>query len=363
MFNYHLWVDSDADLPFVSICTPTFNRRPWILLLIECIRRQTYPLNRIEWIIADDGTDSIEDLIKNVEIPACKYFRHKKMSLGEKRNFLHSKCTGQIIVNMDDDDYYPSERVEHAVSVLTNGTMTLAKTKDRSLNRPMIAGSSEMYMYSHKHKSMYKCGPYGKNHCTAATMAFNKDLLSIIDSGYNSADQFAEEVVFLKQVQSKNIPVVQLNPLTAILVFAHDHNSCNKEDMIDNGKSTKTSLVKSESINFQSFIEDSILRQKYIDLFETLCVYTDGEIHHKPELVAQIENMKKNRLEREIEFKKKNFIAKIERGEIPIKMLDDFLTQHSSSYVTNILESKNKLIDKLLLKVKILTKELEDTKI
>ena len=357
-FNYHLWVDSDIDLPFVSICTPTFNRRPWIPLLVDCIKKQTYPLNRIEWIIADDGTDSIEDLIKDVEIPVCKYFRHKKMSLGEKRNFLHSKCTGQIIVNMDDDDYYPQERVEHAVSILTNGTMTLTqltKTKDR----PMIAGSSEMYMYSYKRKSMYKCGPYGKNHCTAATMAFNKDLLCVINSGYNSVDQFAEEVEFLKQVRSKNIPIMQLNPLTAILVFAHEHNSCNKEDMIDNGKSTKTVLVES---TIQSFIQDSKLRQKYMNLLETLPTYTDGEIQHKPELVAQIDNIKKNRAEREIELKKRDFITKIESGEIPIKMLDDFLTQHSSSYVTNILENKNKLIDKLLLKVKILTKELEDMK-
>ena len=49
--------------PFVSVCTPTFNRRPFIHNMFECFRNQTYPKSRIEWIIIDDGTDKIEDLI------------------------------------------------------------------------------------------------------------------------------------------------------------------------------------------------------------------------------------------------------------------------------------------------------------
>ena len=31
---------------------------------------------------------------------------------------MHSKTSGSIIVYMDDDDYYPPERVSHAVDVL-----------------------------------------------------------------------------------------------------------------------------------------------------------------------------------------------------------------------------------------------------
>ncbi len=50
--------------PFVSICTPTFNRRPFIPTAIQCVRNQTYPREKLEWIIVDDGTDPIEDLLK-----------------------------------------------------------------------------------------------------------------------------------------------------------------------------------------------------------------------------------------------------------------------------------------------------------
>ena len=47
--------------PLVSICTPTFNRRPFIENMFQCFRNQDYPADRIEWIIVDDGTDKIKD--------------------------------------------------------------------------------------------------------------------------------------------------------------------------------------------------------------------------------------------------------------------------------------------------------------
>jgi len=59
---------SDPDpLPFVSICTPTFNRRPFIPFMIKCFEQQTYPKDRIEWIIIDDGTDPIVDLVTHIK--------------------------------------------------------------------------------------------------------------------------------------------------------------------------------------------------------------------------------------------------------------------------------------------------------
>ena len=100
--------------PFVSICTPTFNRRPFIPYMIKCFEQQTYPKDRIEWIIIDDGTDPIKDLVAN--IPQVKYYYYQeKMLLGKKRNLMHKKCSGDIIIYMDDDDYYPPERISHAV--------------------------------------------------------------------------------------------------------------------------------------------------------------------------------------------------------------------------------------------------------
>ena len=81
-------------LPTVSVYTPTFNRRPFIPFMLECFRQQDYPKSRIEWIIVDDGTDKIEDIIMEANIPQIKYFKcDEKMILGKKRNFIHEKCS------------------------------------------------------------------------------------------------------------------------------------------------------------------------------------------------------------------------------------------------------------------------------
>ena len=47
---------SPSGKPFVSICTPTYNRRKFIPHLIKCFKSQTYPPQLMEWIVVDDGT-------------------------------------------------------------------------------------------------------------------------------------------------------------------------------------------------------------------------------------------------------------------------------------------------------------------
>ena len=37
--------------PFVSVCTPTYNRRKFIPSCIQCFKDQTYPMELIEWIV------------------------------------------------------------------------------------------------------------------------------------------------------------------------------------------------------------------------------------------------------------------------------------------------------------------------
>jgi glycosyltransferase involved in cell wall biosynthesis len=58
--------------PLVSVCTPTFNRRPFIPMMFACFKNQTYPMDRIEWIIVDDGTDKIRDVIESSGISNIK---------------------------------------------------------------------------------------------------------------------------------------------------------------------------------------------------------------------------------------------------------------------------------------------------
>lgn len=326
-------------LPFVSICTPTFNRRPFIPFMIKCFEHQTYPKDRIEWIIIDDGTDPIEDLVKDID--QVKYFYYEeKMLLGKKRNLMHSKCSGDIIIYMDDDDYYPPERISHAVETLqANPTF-------------LIAGSSEMHFYFDSRNKVYQCGPYKEYHATAATFAFKKELL--LETSYNEENALAEERHFLKNY---TIPLKQLNTLKSIMVFSHKHNSLNKEKMLENMESTKTILSR---YSVDDFITDSELKQFYmVDMNNLLTNYEPGKPENKPKLLEQIKKMEEER-NRRLEDHNKMLVhqQRICSNNIQgIQSIEDV-----KKYYSKQLEDKVYLINELLKKIKDLTAELNHYK-
>jgi len=269
-------------LPFVSVCTPTFNRRPFIKTMFDCFKHQTYPKHRMEWIIVDDGTDKINDLIASANIPQIKYFAvDQKMTLGAKRNFMHEKTKGSILVYMDDDDYYPPERVEHAVDRLTQNKSALC------------AGSSELYVYFKHIGKMIQCGPYGPNHATAGTFAFRKELL--LQTRYEDHAALAEEKAFLKEY---TIPFVQLDPLKTILVFSHEHNTFDKRKLLENAH---PQYIKESPKTVSDFIRrsnEADIHDFFMNRIDGLLkVYDAGEPKWKPEVLEQIKEIDKKRAE------------------------------------------------------------------
>jgi glycosyltransferase involved in cell wall biosynthesis len=324
-------------LPLISVCTPTFNRRPFIPYMIKCFEHQTYPKDRIEWIIIDDGTDPIGDLVK--DIPQVKYFYYEdKMLLGKKRNVMHSKCSGDIIIYMDDDDYYPEERFSHAVDTLLKNPQYL------------IAGSSEMHVYFESRNKVYQCGPYKQYHSTAATFAFRKELLS--HTKYDDEKALAEETQFTK---GYTIPLVQLDTLKSILVFSHKHNSLNKETLLENPESTRTIPSR---YTVDDFIKDPILKQFYMyDMNKVLDNYEPGRPENKPKLMEQIKKMEDERAKR-IEDHNRMLQSQQKLLSNSNKPLNkDLINEYEKK-----LDDKNYLINELLKKIKFLTTELESYK-
>lgn len=266
--------------PFVSVCTPTFNRRPFIPTMMECFKNYDYPKDRIEWIIVDDGTDPIEDIVTSSGISQIKYIRsEKRMNLGEKRNYMHTFCKGTIIVYMDDDDYYPPDRVTHAVDVLTTHPTALC------------AGSSEVFIYFKQLKKMIQCGPYGENHSTAGTFAFKSELLK--QTRYDDNAALAEEKSFLKDY---TIPFAQLDPMKTILVFSHEHNSFDKRKLLENShpQYLKESMKKVE--DFIKFDYEATIKNFFMNTIDNLLKgYECGEPKNKPEVLEQIKKIDEER--------------------------------------------------------------------
>jgi len=268
--------------PFVSICTPTFNRRPFMPIIIKCFENQTYPRDKMEWIIVDDGSDKIEDLVAH--LPYVRYFKYdEKMTLGKKRNISNEKAKGDIIVYMDDDDYYPPERVQHAVERLQE-------------SKALCAGSSAMFLYFKHINKMFQFGPYGPNHATAATFAFKKELLQ--KTKFNEESCVAEEKKFLKDYP---IPFVQLDSTKSILVFSHNHNSFDKKELLKqmpNPTIHETELLPKDLVK-----EPDILKFFMEDIDSLLENYHPGSPDNKPDVKKQLAELK---IERERKIQEMN---------------------------------------------------------
>ena len=229
----------------------------------------------MEWIIIDDGTDKIEDLVK--DIPQVKYFYYpEKMPLGKKRNLMHEKSCGDIIVYMDDDDYYPKERVSHAVNMLLSHPSALC------------AGASEIYIWFKHIQKMYQFGPYSPNHATAGTFAFKRELLK--DHHYEDHAALAEEKAFLKNY---SVPFVQLEPKKTILVFSHIQNTFDKKKLLENGDNQ---FQKPSTRTVDEFVKEEDLKDFFMNQIDNLLKnYSPGDPSNKPDVLKQMKEIEEQR--------------------------------------------------------------------
>ena len=109
----------EEDLPPISVITLTRDRRAFFPLAKYCMVSQTYPEDKIEWVIVDDGKDQIKNLV--TDLPNVTYILlDEPLTIGAKRNLAISKAKHDILVMLDDDDVYPNNslisRVAHMLA-------------------------------------------------------------------------------------------------------------------------------------------------------------------------------------------------------------------------------------------------------
>ena len=107
-------------LPAVSVITITKDRRAFIPLAKYCFLAQAYPEDKLEWVIVDDGSDPIKDLVSdlpNVTYVLCDE-REGGWTIGAKRNLAVQRAKHDILVMLDDDDVYPNNSVVSRVATM-----------------------------------------------------------------------------------------------------------------------------------------------------------------------------------------------------------------------------------------------------
>lgn len=107
------------ELPLVSVIIPTYNYAHYILKAIDSLRHQSYPWNKIEIVVIDDGsTDNTGELLNshraNGELVYIYQENHGKAHATKR---AIQECSGKYIFNLDADDYFLPDKISKFVEV------------------------------------------------------------------------------------------------------------------------------------------------------------------------------------------------------------------------------------------------------
>ena len=202
----------------VSCVCPTYNRKIFLPNLIKIFHKQDFPQINMELIILDDSEDNSTELFKQQnKYGNIRYYHIKKrQALGKKRNLINSLIKGQYVICFDDDDYYPTTRVTHAL-------------EEMKKNNCILAGCSKLPIYFTDIKKIYETKPISTNHATNGTLAYHKSYLE--NHYYDDVATMSEEKTFLNNFKEN---MVQLDERKTILCISHNDNTFDKKNIIEN---------------------------------------------------------------------------------------------------------------------------------
>ena len=244
------WIDPEK-LPTVSILTPTYNRKLFQSFMIKNWERIDYPRNKLEWIIVDDSDEDKKMDPSLFNKPGIRYIRVKtKIDLGKKRNFLASLANNEMLVHMDDDDYYPPENVMSRVK-----TIVLSEGKD-------CVGCVKTLCYDLIHDQTFEAYDPSNNPVSdepstisESSLAYTKEFWKT--QKYTDTDTSAECLSFIKDRKDKIIAIPYIFVVTQL---SHSDNTI-KRWML---RSTKHTVQFTDNLNMMDSMLIQDLRAKII---------------------------------------------------------------------------------------------------
>ncbi len=111
------WSSTDVT-PLVSVIIPTYQCGPYLARALDSVFSQTYPTERIELIVVDDGsTDDTRDVMRRY-LRDVRYIRQENAGVAAARNAGLKESRGDLIALLDADDYWFPERLQRSVAAL-----------------------------------------------------------------------------------------------------------------------------------------------------------------------------------------------------------------------------------------------------
>lgn len=239
-------LDTGREKPFVSVVTPTWNRAAFLPYLLYMYRYQDYPADRRELVILDDSPQSHLPIIERLtqgkpEAFNIRYVHHpEKLALGKKRNMLNALAKGEYILCMDDDDYYPADKISYTINMMQQ-------------HRALISGADQIPIwYSHINR-LFKTRSFGAQNILNGTFCYHRNYLK--KHRYDDDCNLAEEAGFTHQF---SVNPLQLPGERTILCISHSQNTFDKDFVLGSSEPITDTL--------EQRIADPMLRTWYQSL-------------------------------------------------------------------------------------------------
>lgn len=200
--------------PRVTISTITANRRRFFQHTIRNVCTQLGKGLDIEWIVVEDGDESVEDLVSQLDF--VRYARLAgKNSVAFKRNVANDMAQGDYILYFDDDNFAFPHRAVVSVNALSRSNLSMA-------------GSSDMLILDRRSWEVFQVGPFSDMHATLGTWCIRREMLA--RTRFRDTDLKGEEAAF---TGNWTVPILQLGALNTSISFSHGHNTVPKNDLKD----------------------------------------------------------------------------------------------------------------------------------
>lgn len=231
----------DEDLPYVSIITPTKNRKIFFDLCIYNFYHFIYPTKKLEWIIIDNGNQDLTTILPNDN--RIKYI---KLSGNHSVGYLRNKCIEnskyEIICYMDDDDVYRPEsilaRVKSLLKYKKDGIECVGCTQVGCFN--ILNGQSVL-------------GTNNIMYLSEASMAHTKNFW--YKRKYNENDYIGEFKHFLlyRQVEIRSIPYQFI-----MIALNHHSNTTKNLRNVENYKNWIKTHSNHKSFSFFDMFDENV---------------------------------------------------------------------------------------------------------
>lgn len=255
-----------GELPFVSVITPTWNRRAFLPYLLYMFQYQDYPADRCELVILDDSPTSNAELIATLTRYAPHperiryYHQSERLPIGAKRNRLNELARGEYIICMDDDDFYRPDKISYTISEM------------RRHNALFAACNQLPIWYSHINR-IFMTESQGPRNVLNGTFAYHRNFLK--KHRYDDRVTLGEELSFTHDATA---PVLLLDPWRSILCVSHSSNTFDKDFILGSSDAQRISM--------EEVVPDTFIRKFYQRLHQApLTQQPDWHFFHRVVLI------------------------------------------------------------------------------